>query len=170
MTTHSPHAHQHQEKMSVRCGVITVSDTRTEETDTSGKLIRQGLDEAGHSTIAYHIVPDDPTRIRPLLTELLGQAGLDAVLISGGTGIARRDVTFDAIQHMLEKQLPGFGELFRALSYEEIGSAALLSRAASGTVGDKVVFSLPGSSGAVRLALDKLILPELGHIVSELHK
>ena len=170
MKPHSPHAHKDQGKISVRCGVITVSDTRTEETDTSGQLIRQRLDEAGHSTIAYHIVPDDPTRIRPLLTELLGQADLDAVLISGGTGIARRDVTFDAIHEMLEKHLPGFGELFRALSYEEIGSAALLSRAASGTVGDKVVFSIPGSSGAVRLAMEKLILPELGHIVSELRK
>ncbi len=163
---------EHKEKAlaSVACAVVTVSDTRTEETDKSGQLILAQLKEAGHQVPAYHILPDDPSRIGPLLEDLLGRSDLAAVIINGGTGVAKRDVTFDVVQARLEKVLPGFGELFRAMSYEEIGSAALLSRAVAGTVGDKVVFSLPGSSGAVRLAMEKLILPEMPHIVFELNK
>ena len=170
MTTPSHKAHKEKGRITVGCGVITVSDTRTEETDTSGQLIRELLQSAGHGILAYHIVPDDPTRIRPLLVSMLDDDKVDAVVINGGTGVSRRDVTFDVIQGMLEKSLPGFGELFRLLSYEEIGSAALLSRAAAGSVGATAVFSVPGSSGAVRLAMEKLILPELGHIVTELRK
>ena len=170
MSTPSHKRHKEKVQIAVGCGVITASDTRTEETDTSGQMIRERLAAAGHTSIAYHIVPDDPTRIRPMLDSLLANSKIDAVLINGGTGVAQRDVTFDAIQAMLEKNLPGFGELFRALSYEEIGSAAMLSRATAGTVGNKVVFSMPGSRGAVRLAMERLILPELGHIVTELRK
>jgi molybdenum cofactor biosynthesis protein B len=167
----SPH-HEHKDQAPIRagCAVITVSDTRTEETDTSGGLIRQLLSEQGHAVKAYHIVPDEPTRIRPLLEQLLAQEGVDAVIVNGGTGVSRRDVTFDTISAMLGKTLPGFGELFRALSFMEIGSAALLSRATAGTVGGRVLFSIPGSTAAVRLAMEKLILPELGHILGELRK
>jgi molybdenum cofactor biosynthesis protein B len=167
----SPH-HEHKDKAPIRagCAVITVSDTRTEETDTSGGLVKRLLAERGHSVQAYHIVPDEPTRIRPLLEQLLAREGIDAVIVNGGTGVSRRDVTYDTIASMLDKTLPGFGEIFRALSYEEIGSAALLSRATAGTVGAKVVVSVPGSSAAVRLAMEKLILPELGHLLGELRK
>jgi len=163
---------EHHEKGRIHagCGVVTVSDTRTEETDTSGQLIRELLAGHGHVVQAYHIVPDEPSRIAPLLKELLAREGVEVVIVNGGTGVARRDVTFDAIQGMLEKTLPGFGELFRMLSYEDIGSAALLSRATAGIVGGRVVFSVPGSSGAVRLAMVKLILPEMGHILAELRK
>lgn len=162
--------HKDKGQLQAGCGVITVSDTRTEATDTSGQLIRALLGERGHTVKAYHIVPDEPNRIAPLLRTLLTTEGVDAVIVNGGTGIARRDVTFDAIHGMLEKTLPGFGELFRALSYEEIGSAALLSRATAGVVGGRVVFSVPGSSGAVRLAMERLILPEIGHILAEMRK
>ena len=163
---------EHKEKGPIHagCGVITVSDTRTEATDTSGQLIRNLLAERGHAVKAYHIVPDEPSRIAPLLKTLLSAEGIDAVIVNGGTGVSRRDVTFDAICGMLEKTLPGFGEIFRILSYEEIGSAAFLSRATAGTVGGRVLFSVPGSSGAVRLAMEKLILPELGHLLAEIRK
>ncbi|MEE8394425.1 MAG: molybdenum cofactor biosynthesis protein B [bacterium] len=163
---------EHKEKAEKRivCGVITVSDTRTKETDGSGQLILQMLSEAGHDPQTYHIAPDDPSRILPLLDSLLGTPEIGAIIINGGTGVARRDVTFDVVERKLEKVLPGFGELFRSLSFEEIGSAALLSRAVAGSVGDTVVFSVPGSKGAVRLAMERLILPEMPHIVFELRK
>lgn len=167
----APHReHKEKAKRRVSCGVITVSDTRTEETDTSGKLIREMLDGAGHAAKAYHIIKDDPSQIRPLLEELLGRGDIEAVIINGGTGVAQRDMTYDVVSRMVEKELPGFGELFRMFSYQEIGSAAMLSRALAGTTGGKVLFSVPGSSGAVRLAMEKLILPELPHIVFELNK
>jgi len=173
MSNHTQPSHrEHKEKAKtqVSCGVITVSDTRTRETDTSGQLILSMLEREGHRSSQYHIIKDEPNQIRPLLQALLADPGVDAVIINGGTGIARRDVTFDAIQTLLEKQLPGFGELFRMLSYQDIGSAALLSRATAGTAQGKVVFSVPGSRGAVQLAMEKLILPEMPHIVFELHK
>lgn len=162
---HKAHAEVH-----VACGVITVSDTRSKETDKSGQLILERLKVAGHQVAAYHVIKDEPTQIRPLLETLLADPAVQAVLINGGTGVARRDVTFDAIAGMLEKTLPGFGELFRQFSYEDIGSAAMMSRATAGIARGKPVFSVPGSSGAVKLALDRLILPELGHIVYELNK
>jgi len=167
-----PSHREHKEKAQtqVSCGVITVSDTRTRETDTSGQLILSMLERAGHRVSCYHIIKDEPGQIRPLLQALLADAEVDAVIVNGGTGVSRRDVTYDAIEGMLEKRLPGFGELFRMLSFQDIGSAALLSRATAGTARDKVVFSLPGSRGAVQLAMDKLILPEMPHIVFELHK
>lgn len=162
--------HKEKARQKVLCGVITVSDTRTEETDTSGKLIRDLLDGAGHAATAYHIIKDDPKQIEPLLEQLLGRQDVEAVIINGGTGVARRDMTYDVVARMVDKELPGFGELFRMFSYEDIGSAAMLSRAMAGTRGNKALFSVPGSSGAVRLAMEKLILPELPHIVFELNK
>ena len=170
MNTPSHIGHKQGAPAHIACGVITVSDTRTEETDKSGQLIRQALKKAGHQTSAYHIIKDEPSQIKPLLEQLLASGNLDAVIINGGTGVSKRDVTFDVVNAMVEKPLPGFGELFRWLSYEEIGSAALLSRAMAGVIGGKIVFSVPGSSGAVTLAMEKLILPEMPHIVSELKK
>lgn len=170
MTTPSHQAHRQSAQSSIACAVITVSDTRTEDTDKSGQLIKALLEGAGHAIHAYHIIKDEPSKIRPLLDALLKQPDVEALILNGGTGVARRDVTFDVVSALVEKPLPGFGELFRALSYEEIGSAAMLSRAMAGAIGDKVIYSMPGSSGAVKLAMERLVLPELPHIVYELRK
>jgi len=151
----------------IRCAIITISDTRTPETDTSGAAIRAALIEAGHQIERYAITPDEPTQIVALVRELVA-AGCQVIITNGGTGIAKRDSTFEAIDSLLEKRLPGFGELFRMLSYNDIGSAAMLSRATAGLLGDTVIFSLPGSTNAVRLGLEKLILPQLAHLVWEL--
>lgn len=149
----------------VRCAVVTVSDTRTKENDTSGRLLCERIEEAGHTMAAYHLVPDEPDVIRKLAGELTSMA--DAVLINGGTGLSRRDRTYEAVSGLLEKELPGFGELFRMLSYEEIGAGAMLSRATAGLYEGTLLFSMPGSTGAVRLAVDALILPELEHLAWE---
>lgn len=153
----------------IACAVITVSDTRTTDTDRSGQLIRQLLTSAGHTVEAYVLVKDEPDRIQAQLEALSQQGSLDALIFNGGTGIAPRDTTYDAIERLLEKQLPGFGELFRWLSYQEIGSRAMASRAVAGVFRGKLVFSLPGSTNAVRLATETLILPELRHLVGQLH-
>jgi molybdenum cofactor biosynthesis protein B len=152
---------------SIRCGIITISDTRTPETDTSGAAVRSALVGAGHTVAGYAVARDEPAEIVGLVRELIG-AGCQVVLTNGGTGISRRDSTFEAIDGLLEKRLPGFGELFRMLSYADIGPAAMLSRATAGTVGDALVFCLPGSTGAVRLGMEKLIVPELPHLVWEI--
>lgn len=154
----------------VRCAVVTVSDSRTPETDTSGALIRARLEAAGHAVVAYHIVHDEPDEIGPLLDGLVERGDCDAVLLNGGTGIARRDTTYDVVAQRIEKRLDGFGELFRYLSYGEIGPAAMMSRATAGVYRDTLVVLMPGSSNAVALAMDRLILPELAHIVYELRK
>jgi molybdenum cofactor biosynthesis protein B len=152
----------------VNCAVITVSDTRTPATDRSGQLIKQLLSDKGHAIAAYRIVKDEPAEIQALMQELCSRGDLDAVILNGGTGIAPRDTTYDAIEGLLEKQLPGFGELFRAASFQEIGSPAIASRACAGVYRSKLIFSIPGSTGAVKLALELLILPELVHLVSVL--
>lgn len=156
--------------MTVNCAVITVSDTRSPETDKSGQVIRQLLQTAGHTVGGYAIVKDEPAQIRAQMELLARRSDLEAVIFNGGTGIAPRDTTYDAIERMLEKTLPGFGELFRQLSYQEIGSRAIASRAIAGVYQGKLIFSLPGSSNAVSLAMQKLILPELNHLVSQLGK
>lgn len=154
----------------VNCAVVTVSDTRSPETDKSGQLIQQLLLGANQAVAAYKIIQDEPAQIQEQI-ELLGKsANLDAVIFNGGTGIAPRDTTYDAIEQLLEKTLPGFGELFRFLSYQEIGSRAIASRAVAGVYQNKLIFSLPGSSNAVRLAMEKLILPELPHLVSQINR
>ncbi|NEP15953.1 MAG: molybdenum cofactor biosynthesis protein MoaB [Leptolyngbya sp. SIO4C1] len=160
---HRPHA---DAAALARCAVVTVSDTRTVETDRSGQLIQSQLRSAGHAIVAYHLVKDEPDQIRALVAQL--SAAADAIILSGGTGIAPRDTTYDAIAALLEKQLPGFGELFRQLSYAEIGSRAIASRAAAGIYQSVLIFSLPGSSRAVQLAMEQLIVPELPHLVSQL--
>ncbi|MBD2461761.1 MogA/MoaB family molybdenum cofactor biosynthesis protein [Oscillatoria sp. FACHB-1407] len=163
---HRPHPDAHPTV--VRCAVITVSDTRTTETDRSGQLLQQLLRDAGHSIVTYDIVPDEPGQIVTLLLTLCDRADVEAIVLNGGTGIAPRDTTYDAIARLLEKVLPGFGELFRWLSYQEIGSRAMASRAIAGVCRAKLIFSLPGSTNAVRLATEKLILPELVHLTQQL--
>ncbi len=162
------HEHKEKGKKSIRCFVITVSDTRDETTDTSGQTIKSYLTNEGHRTHGYRIVKDEPAEIVALLNEALAGGDIDAVIVNGGTGIAPRDGTFEVVSRMLEKKLDGFGEIFRYLSYLDIGSAAMMSRAVAGTARGKVLISLPGSKGAVTLAMEKLILPELGHMVSQL--
>ena len=150
--------------------VLTLSDTRTEETDKSGRLIRELVIAAGHRVARYAIVTDDPDRIREQLTAALDDPQVTVVVTNGGTGIGRRDSAYETIVGLLDKRLDGFGEMFRMLSYEEIGSAAMMSRAVGGISRGKVVFSLPGSTNAVRLGLEKLILPQAAHLCFELHK
>ncbi|MDQ0245902.1 molybdenum cofactor biosynthesis protein B [Bacillus fengqiuensis] len=156
---------------SLRCAVITVSDTRTEETDKSGKRIIALLQEQDHEVRFYKIVTDDESSIRDAVIEAAAQPNIDAVITNGGTGIASRDVTIETVRPLLEKEIVGFGELFRMLSYtEDIGSRAMLSRAVAGVREKKAIFSLPGSTGAVTLGMNKLILPELRHVISEIRK
>lgn len=164
--TQQPHPNFNQ--ITVNCAVITVSDTRTPETDRSGQFIKQLLLDTGHRVGDYAIVQDEPEQIQMLLQALGKRPDLDAVIFNGGTGIAPRDTTYDAIASLLEKELPGFGELFRSLSYQEIGSRAIASRAIAGVYQTKLIFSLPGSSNAVKLAMQQLILPELIHLVTQL--
>jgi molybdenum cofactor biosynthesis protein B len=152
----------------VKFAVITVSDTRTEETDKSGKFIKQSLINAGHVLSAYAIARDEPEQIKAQMAELAQMPELEAIILNGGTGIAPRDTTYDAIATLLEKTLPGFGEIFRYLSWQEIGSRAIASRAVAGVYKNKLVFSLPGSSGAVKLAVEQLIQPEIIHLVRQL--
>jgi molybdopterin adenylyltransferase len=153
--------------LAVKCAVITISDTRTQQSDRSGQIIQHLLQEAGHQIAFYRLLPDEPQQIYSLLQEL-GRSDLEAIVFNGGTGIATRDTTYEAVTQLLEKTLPGFGELFRFLSYQEIGSRAMASRAIAGVYSQKLVFALPGSSNAVKLALEKIILPEIVHLVKQL--
>ncbi len=164
------HDHKHHAPTSVNCMVITISDTRTETTDVSGRVIRDALARNGHQVQAYHLVPDEPEIIQQRLRAGIDAPAVQAILCNGGTGISFRDRSYEAVAQLLEKRLDGFGELFRMLSYQEIGSAAMMSRAVAGIAGETVIFSMPGSKNAVTLALEKLILPELGHLVWELRK
>lgn len=158
------------ESGSVCCAIVTVSDSRTPETDESGALIRDHLERAGHRIAFYEIVQDEPERIVELLDRIVDETEARVVLFNGGTGIARRDTTYDALSRRLEKTLPGFGEIFRMLSFLQIGPAAILSRATAGVYRGRLVISMPGSPNAVRLALEKIIVPELAHLVWELSR
>ncbi len=153
-----------------RCAVVTLSDTRTEQTDGSGAAIKRLLTEAGHEVSLYRILPDDPSALDALLRDVLARDDVDAVLTNGGTGISRRDQTVGVIDRLIEQPLPGFGELFRMLSWEQIGSGAMLSRAVAGVARGKVIFAMPGSTKAVELAMTRLVLPEIRHILFELRK
>ncbi len=166
----SVHAHRRDAPRSVPTAVLTVSDTRTPETDTGGDLAASLLTDAGHPVTHREIVPDEPDAIADAVRRATAREDTRAVVVTGGTGVAPRDVSPEAIEPLLTRVIPGFGELFRALSYEEIGSAALLSRALAGLREGRVVAVVPGSRGAVRLALEKLLLPELGHLVAEAGK
>jgi molybdenum cofactor biosynthesis protein B len=161
MPVHEHHQHAGARKH-LKVVVITASDTRTPADDASGRIIRELLEGAGHVVTHYEVVPDDPERIRAIVIARVGCD--DAIIINGGTGIAARDSTIEAIRPLLGKELEGFGELFRMLSYQEIGSAALLSRALAGTAHGRIVVALPGSPAACKLAMEKLLIPELGHM------
>ena len=170
MSGDAPGAHRAYAPASVGCAVLTVSDSRTVENDTSGKAIRERLEAAGHRVVEHQIVSDDREAIQLAVLRVLAHAGVDAVIATGGTGVSPRDVTPEAVAPLLDKELAGFGELFRMLSFQEIGSAALLSRALAGTSAGKAVFVMPGSSGAVKLGMELLIVPELAHVVGQLRR
>ncbi|QNP30222.1 MogA/MoaB family molybdenum cofactor biosynthesis protein [Cylindrospermopsis curvispora] len=162
--------HHDMTAITANCAVITVSDTRNIQTDRSGQLIQQLLLTANHIIADYLIIPDDPALIQSHLNYLSNKTEINVVIYNGGTGVAPRDTTYDAIASLLEKTLPGFGELFRWLSYQEIGSRAIASRAVAGTYKNKLIFSLPGSSNAVRLGMEALILPEIAHLVKQMEQ
>ncbi|WYP25174.1 MogA/MoaB family molybdenum cofactor biosynthesis protein [Alkalihalobacillus sp. FSL W8-0930] len=162
---------EHIAKQPVTCCVITVSDTRTAETDKSGHTIKDMLQSAGHQVIDYQIVTDDQSVIKTAIHKGLDQSKVEVILLNGGTGISKRDVTYEVVEATLEKELPGFGELFRYVSYaHDIGSAAMLSRAIAGTARGTAIFSMPGSTGAVKVAMENLILPQISHVVKEIKK
>jgi molybdenum cofactor biosynthesis protein B len=170
-SNHSPAHHKHHHRqdapVDVPTVIVTVSDTRTLETDSGGALVEALLGQANHAVVGRRIVPDEPEAIRNALDQAIADSDSRAIVFTGGTGIAPRDVTPDTVEPELDRVIPGFGELFRMLSYEEIGSAAILSRALAGLKQGKVVFVIPGSRGAVQLAMEKLIVPELGHLAGE---
>jgi molybdenum cofactor biosynthesis protein B len=159
--------HKAKAPVSVRCFVITVSDTRTDATDTSGSAIASLLERAGHAVAGRTIVKDDPDMVRDAVERQLANPDVQVIITTGGTGITSRDSTFEAIDALLQKRLDGFGELFRMLSYEQIGPAAMMSRATAGLAAGRIVVSLPGSEAAVRLAMERLLIPELGHLVQQ---
>lgn len=163
----SHHEHRATSPTQIRCYVLTVSDTRTEENDTGGRLLQELLAGDGHDVVGHAIVPDEPATLRSAIEEQLDAEAVQAVITTGGTGISRRDGTFEVVSTLIDKRIDGFGELFRALSFEEIGPSAMLSRACAGTSRGKILISLPGSKNAVRLSMIKLVLPELGHLVRE---
>lgn len=154
----------------VRIAVITVSDSRTEENDESGKYIMKKLEEEGHSMSSYKIIKDEKNLIKDELESLINNREIQMIITNGGTGISRRDVTVDVVEDLLDKKLEGFGEIFRYLSYKEIGSSAVMSRAVAGAVKNKIIICLPGSLGAVKLGIEKLIIPEIGHLTWEVSK
>ena len=161
------HRHKAESQGSVPIAIVTVSDTRTPETDSSGQIIRTLAEAAGHRIVGHRIVKDEPVQVEDALEEFT-QTEARLIIFNGGTGISQRDRTYDVISRKLEKTLPGFGELFRMLSYDQVGAAAMLSRATAGVYRNKVIFSTPGSPDAVRLAIEKLILPEIQHLAWEL--
>ena len=159
--------HKADAPTSLPCAVVTVSDTRTMETDIGGKLVADLLSAAGHVVVEREIIPDDPQRMTPLLESWRDGEQVAAVLMTGGTGITSRDQTYETVTQLITRPLPGYGELFRMLSYEQIGPAAMLSRATAGLMGQTVLLTMPGSPKAVALAMEKVILPELCHLARE---
>ena len=166
----TPDEHKATAPTSVGCFVLTVSDTRTPENDTGGAVIRELLTAAGHTVVGSRIVRDEPADVTRVVREACRDARVKVVILTGGTGITSRDSTFEAVSALLDKTLPGFGELFRVLSYQDVGPAAMLSRAQMGIHARRIVVSLPGSPNACRLAVEKLLLPELGHLVREVSR
>ncbi len=166
----SVHRHRREAPTRLRVAIITVSDTRTKQTDTSGELLACLLEEAGHEPVDHRIVRDEIPLIQKAIHALMENAPPHAIILTGGTGISPRDITPEAVRPLLDKEIPGYGELFRMLSHQEIGAAAMLSRAIAGTINQTIVIATPGSRGAVELAMKKLILPELGHLVREAEK
>jgi len=163
----TPREHKATAPKTVGCFVLTVSDTKTAETDTSGTVIRELLTAAGHRVVESRIARDEPSDVARIVREACARQDVQAVVLTGGTGITSRDSTFEAVEALLDKRLPGFGELFRMLSFQEIGASAMMSRAQMGLHARRIVVSLPGSPNACRLALEKLLIPELGHLLRE---
>ncbi len=159
--------HKHLSPQTVKCAVLIISDSRTEKTDESGKLLIEGLKAAGHEVNSFSLIKNDREAIREKIGELLHSTDIQAIVVSGGTGASKMDLTIETVTPMFEKKLDGFGELFRFLTYQEIGTGSILSRATAGVALGKVILCLPGSLKAVKLALDKIILPEIGHLVRE---
>lgn len=159
--------HKAQAPASIGCYVLTISDTRTPETDSSGRAIRELVTSSGHTVSGFDIVRDEPLDVVARVRDRLADPGTQAIITTGGTGITSRDSTYEAIEGLLEKRLAGFGELFRMLSFQEIGAAAMLTRATAGTASRRAIFVLPGSENAVRLGMTRLILPELGHVIQQ---
>jgi len=170
MTGVSEAEHKARAPRTVRCFILTVSDTRTEATDASGRAIADLIAAAGHEVAGRAIVRDEPDAVRRTVERQLATGDAQVIITTGGTGITSRDSTYEAIAGMLNKRLDGFGELFRMLSFEQIGSAAMMSRACAGLAAGRIVIALPGSEAAVRLALERLIIPELGHLVEQASK
>ena len=166
----SSQEHKSQAPAAVGCFVLTVSDTRTADTDTSGQAIRELIVGAGHHVTGHAIVRDEPTEVAAQVRARADDSSTQVIITTGGTGITSRDATYEAVHSLFDKRIDGFGELFRMLSYHDIGSSAMMSRAIAGTIGRTAVFVLPGSRAAVQLAMEKLIVPELGHIVQQLRK
>ena len=166
----TPREHKAHAPKSVSCFVLTISDTKTPETDASGQLIRELLQTEGHAVRASAIVKDEPAQVQAMIRVQCADSRVQVMILTGGTGITSRDSTFEAVEALLDKRLTGFGELFRFLSYHEIGPAAMLSRAQAGVYRGRIIFSLPGSPNACRLAMEKLIIPELGHLVREVSR
>lgn len=160
------HDHEAEAPKSLKLGVLTLSDTRSAAEDTSGKLLCDELKAAGHEVVLYEVIREDPHVIKETLQKFLG-FGIDAVVTNGGTGLTSRDGTIEVAQKLFAKELPGFGELFRYLSFQQIGPAALLSRATAGLVKGKILMCLPGSTKAVKLALERIIIPQLPHMIRE---
>ena len=159
--------HKELSPKAVTCAVLVISDSRTEKTDESGKYLVEKMESSGHTVVDYALLKNDPEAIKKKLKEYLAQEELQVIITSGGTGVSMRDVTVETVTPMLDKMLDGFGELFRTLSYAEIGTASIMSRALAGVVRGKIIICLPGSLGAAKLAIDKIILPEIGHMVRE---
>jgi len=164
----SVHEHKHHARTNLKVGVITASDTRTPDTDESGRLIRTLFEGAGHQVTYYEILPDDREKLSAAIANNL--PNLDAIVINGGTGISARDDSTEVVKSLIDKELDGFGEIFRMLSFQQIGSAAIMSRAIAGVRKGKLIIALPGSPDACKLAMDQLVIPEIGHIVSLLRK
>lgn len=164
---------EHHHRLASRQGpiaiaIVTVSDSRTPETDTNGEYLRAEIEARGHTLSGYRVLRDEAEMVKAALSDFAGDGTTQLVVLNGGTGISRRDTTYDAVQPLLEREIPGFGELFRMLSYEQVGSAAMLSRATAGVYRGVLIFSIPGSPAAVRLAWERLIAPEMEHLVWEL--
>jgi molybdenum cofactor biosynthesis protein B len=162
--------HKAEAPQSVRCFIVTVSDTRTTDNDASGKAIAEALTAAGHVVTGRAIVRDDPELVHATVERHLADQGLQVIITTGGTGITSRDSTYEAINSLLDKKLDGFGELFRMISYQEIGPAAMMTRACAGLVAGRIIIALPGAPGAIRLAMEKLVIPELGHLAQQAAK
>jgi molybdenum cofactor biosynthesis protein B len=163
----SYYQHKEQSPQSVNCAVLTVSDSRTEEDDESGRILRNRLEQNGHRVISYSILKNDTEMLKQKIIDLLKREDIQVIITSGGTGISGRDITVETVSPMVDKKIDGFGELFRSLTYQELGTGSIMSRAVAGVVQGKVVICIPGSTGAVSLAIDQIILPEIGHLVRE---